>query len=182
MLPSNRKTTIKPLLPKQVPKTHRSTNVWDRLWVPSFCVKEPCPRSTLCWGTLSLKCVKLWHNPKFYGIRTAQCKVGKAGNVVERKHGEWGRARLEYWASACESSNTHSKAGSSGKVRTLTHQSQHCWPLLFYHCISWDRVLLWPPCLTAHKRKRFWDLILSPCCVFWGNSFLLETRSPNSVP
>lgn len=39
-----------------------------------------------------------------------------------------------------------------------------------------------PPCLTAHKRKRFWDLILSPCCVFWGNSFLLETRSPHSVP
>lgn len=130
-------------------------------------VKEPCPRSTLCRGALSLKCVKLGNNPKFYDMRTAQCKVGK-----QTMWGERGRAKLEPCSSACESPDTHSKAGSPGNISLST---------VCPYYLRLDRVLLWPPCLTAHKRRGFWDLILSPCCVFWGNSFLLETRSPHSV-
>lgn len=111
-------------------------------------VKEPCPWSTLCRGALSLKCVKLGNNPKFYGMRTAQCKVGK-----QAMWGERGRAKLEPCSSACESPDTHSKAGSPGNISLST---------VCPYYLRLDRVLLWSPCLTAHKRRGFWDLILSP--------------------
>lgn len=120
-------------------------------------------------GALSLKCVKLGNNPKFYGMRTTQCKVGKVGNVVERKHREseeglgWSTGPAPVKAQALTAT-----LGLQGRSELLHTSFSTVRP---YHCISRDRVLLWSPCLTVHKRKGFWDLILSPCCVFWGNSF-----------